>query len=453
MSTLIGTLLLAATSVVIVLQMLAMRQRSCPPADDVLRQIDAGAKEQEKFEARLRDELVRNRDEAGKGTAQLRTELARVLQDQHKGITENLDRIRQQGTDSSKAQREELAAQLALLAHSNEEKLEAVRQTVETKLTQLQTDNAGRLEQMRMTVDEKLQSTLETRLSESFKLVSERLERVHQGLGEMQALASGVGDLKRMLSNVKTRGTWGEMQLSALLEQVLTTEQYAKNVATKPGSADRVEFAIRLPGQSADAQHVVWLPIDAKFPKEDYERLNSALDEGDKPAADSARKALEQRVRDEARTIKDKYIEPPHTTDFAVLFLPLEGLYAEVLRVPDIVESLQRDHRVVLAGPTTLAALLNALQMGFRTLAIEKRTSEIWQVLGAVKTEFGKYNDVLQKVREKLQQATNVVEKAEVRTRAITKQLRNVEELPEPQALALLGDADEPADDLAAEDD
>ncbi len=443
-----GWLLLAAIGAVLLLQLWALRQRSGAPGGAVLRELELAAREQEKLETRLREELVRNRDEAGKGTAQLRTELARVLQEQQKGITDNLDRIRQQGTDSSKVQREELAAQLALLAHSNEEKLEAVRQTVETKLTQLQTDNAGKLEQMRMTVDEKLQSTLETRLSESFKLVSERLERVHQGLGEMQALASGVGDLKRMLSNVKTRGTWGEMQLSALLEQVLTTEQYAKNVATRPGSEDRVEFAIRLPGQSADAQQVVWLPVDAKFPKEDYERLNSALEDGDKPAADAARKALELRVRAEARTIKEKYIEPPHTTDFAILFLPLEGLYAEVLRVPDIVESLQRDHRVVLAGPTTLAALLNALQMGFRSLAIEKRTSEIWQVLGAVKTEFAKYNDVLQKVREKLQQATNVVEKAEVRTRAITKQLRKVEELPEPQALALLGDADEPdADD------
>lgn len=447
MPNLIGWLLLAATGTVVVLQLWALRQRSGAPAGDMLRELELAAREQEKFEARLRDELLRNRDEAGKSTAQLRAELARVLQEQQKTVTDNLDRIRQQGTDSSKVQREELAAQLAQLAHSNEEKLEAVRQTVETKLTQLQTDNAGKLEQMRMTVDEKLQSTLETRLSESFKLVSERLERVHQGLGEMQALASGVGDLKRMLSNVKTRGTWGEMQLSALLEQVLTAEQYAKNVATKPGSGDRVEFAIRLPGQSADAQQVVWLPVDAKFPKEDYERLNSALEDGDKPAADSARKALEQRVRDEARTIKEKYIEPPHTTDFAILFLPLEGLYAEVLRVPDIVESLQRDHRVVLAGPTTLAALLNALQMGFRTLAIEKRTSEIWQVLGAVKTEFAKYNDVLQKVREKLQQATNAVEKAEVRTRAIAKQLRNVEELPEPQAIALLGDGDEPAAD------
>ena len=443
-----GWLLLAAIGAVLLLQLWALRQRSGAPGGAVLRELELAAREQEKLETRLREELVRNRDEAGKGTAQLRTELARVLQEQQKGITDNLDRIRQQGTDSSKVQREELAAQLALLAHSNEEKLEAVRQTVETKLTQLQTDNAGKLEQMRMTVDEKLQSTLETRLSESFKLVSERLERVHQGLGEMQALASGVGDLKRMLSNVKTRGTWGEMQLSALLEQVLTTEQYAKNVATIPGSEDRVEFAIRLPGHSADAQQVVWLPVDAKFPKEDYERLNSALEDGDKPAADAARKALELRVRAEARTIKEKYIEPPHTTDFAILFLPLEGLYAEVLRVPDIVESLQRDHRVVLAGPTTLAALLNALQMGFRSLAIEKRTSEIWQVLGAVKTEFAKYNDVLQKVREKLQQATNVVEKAEVRTRAITKQLRKVEELPEPQAIALLGDADEPdADD------
>ncbi|MDA1216681.1 MAG: DNA recombination protein RmuC [Chloroflexi bacterium] len=447
MPDLIGWLLLAAIGAVLLLQLWALRQRSGAPGGAVLRELELAAREQEKLETRLREELVRNRDEAGKGTAQLRTELARVLQEQQKGITDNLDRIRQQGTDSSKVQREELAAQLALLAHSNEEKLEAVRQTVETKLTQLQTDNAGKLEQMRMTVDEKLQSTLETRLSESFKLVSERLERVHQGLGEMQALASGVGDLKRMLSNVKTRGTWGEMQLSALLEQVLTAEQYAKNVATRPGSEDRVEFAIRLPGQSADAQQVVWLPVDAKFPKEDYERLNSALEDGDKPAADAARKALELRVRAEARTIKEKYIEPPHTTDFAILFLPLEGLYAEVLRVPDIVESLQRDHRVVLAGPTTLAALLNALQMGFRSLAIEKRTSEIWQVLGAVKTEFAKYNDVLQKVREKLQQATNVVEKAEVRTRAITKQLRKVEELPEPQAIALLGDADEPADD------
>ena len=447
MSNLIGWLILAATGAVVLLQLWALRQRGGAPAGDMLRELELAAREQEKLEARLRDELLRNRDEAGKSAAQLRTELARVLQEQQKSLTDNLDRIRQQGTDSSKVQREELAAQLALVAHSNEERLEAVRQKVETKLTKLQTDNAGKLEQMRMTMDEKLQSTLETRLSESFKLVSERLERVHQGLGEMQALASGVGDLKRMLSNVKTRGTWGEMQLSALLEQVLTAEQYAKNVATKPGSADRVEFAIRLPGQSAEAQQAVWLPVDAKFPKEDYERLNSALEDGDKPAADAARNALKQRVRDEARTIKEKYIEPPHTTDFAILFLPLEGLYAEVLRVPDIVESLQREHRVVLAGPTTLAALLNALQMGFRSLAIEKRTSEIWQVLGAVKTEFAKYNDVLQKVREKLQQATNVVEKAEVRTRAITKQLRNVEEVPGSQPTALLGDGDEPADD------
>ncbi|GBL18641.1 DNA recombination protein RmuC homolog [Anaerolineaceae bacterium] len=446
MPNLIGWLLLAATGTVVVLQLWALRQRSGAPAGDMLRELELAAREQEKFEARLRDELLRNRDEAGKSTAQLRAELARVLQEQQKSVTDNLDRIRQQGTDSSKVQREELSAQLAQLAHSNEEKLEAVRQTVETKLTQLQTDNAGKLEQMRMTVDEKLQSTLETRLSESFKLVSERLERVHQGLGEMQALASGVGDLKRMLSNVKTRGTWGEMQLSALLEQVLTAEQYAKNVATKPGSADRVEFAIRLPGQSADAQQVVWLPVDAKFPKEDYERLTARWKTATSPQLIPRAKhwssACAMKRAPSRKSTSSRRTQPTLPYCFC--------RWRVCMRKCCACRTLWRACSATTAWyspATTLAALLNALQMGFRTLAIEKRTSEIWQVLGAVKTEFAKYNDVLQKVREKLQQQPTPWKKRKCAHAPSPNSCATWKSCLSRQAIALLGDGDEPAAD------
>ena len=328
--------------------------------------------------------------------------------------------------------------QLATLTEANERKLSEMRATLEAKLQELQTDNAAKLEKMRLTVDEKLHQTLETRLGESFKLVSDRLEAVHKGLGEMQTLAAGVGDLKKVLTNVKTRGTWGEVQLENLLDQMLTGEQYAKNVATKPGSAERVEFAIRLPGRSHDDQPV-WLPIDAKFPREDYERLLDAQDRADSVAAECASKDLENRIRKEAKTISEKYIAPPHTTDFGLLFLPTEGLYAEVLRRPGLVDCLQREHRVTVAGPTTLAAILNSLQMGFRTLAIEKRSSEVWQLLGAVKTEFGRFGDVLAKTKDQLDKASNTIGDAEVRSRQIERKLRGVAQLSDVESRVLLG--------------
>jgi len=329
--------------------------------------------------------------------------------------------------------------QLDRLTKANEKKLDEMRATLEAKLKELQTGNEAKLEQMRLTVDEKLHETLEKRLGESFKLVSERLEAVHQGLGDMKNLAAGVGDLKKVLTNVKTRGTWGEVQLENLLEQMLTAEQYAKNVATKPGSGERVEFAIRLPGRT-ERDQPVWLPIDAKFPREDYERLLEAQDRADATAADAAAKELENRIRNEAKTIRDKYIEPPHTTDFGLLFLPTEGLYAEVLRRPGLTDLLQREYRVTVAGPTTLTAILNSLQMGFRTLAIEKRSSEVWQVLGAVKNEFGKFGDLLAKTKEQLDTVSNTLGKAETKTRTIERKLRNVEQLSDTQAQALLGD-------------
>ena len=330
--------------------------------------------------------------------------------------------------------------QLDRLTKANEKKLDEMRATLEAKLKELQTGNEAKLEQMRLTVDEKLHETLEKRLGERFKLVSERLEAVHQGLGDMKSLAAGVGDLKKVLTNVKSRGTWGEVQLENLLEQMLTTEQYAKNIATKPGSSERVEFAIRLPGRAGDDQPV-WLPIDAKFPREDYERLLEAQDRADAVAAEAAAKQLEIRLRDEAKTIREKYIAPPHTTDFGLLFLPTEGLYAEVLRRPGLTDRLQREYRVTVAGPTTLSALLNSLQMGFRTLAIEKRSSEVWQVLGAVKTEFGKFGELLAKTKKQLDTVSNTLGDAESKTRTIERKLRNVEQLGDSQAQALLGDA------------
>ncbi|EGC98454.1 Fis family transcriptional regulator, partial [Burkholderia sp. TJI49] len=324
-----------------------------------------------------------------------------------------------------------LHRQLTQLTEANDRRIGEVRATLEQRLKEIETNNAAKLEEMRRTVDEKLHATLEQRLGESFKLVSDRLEQVHRGLGEMQTLAAGVGDLKKVLTNVKTRGTWGEVQLEALLEQMLTPDQYAKNVATVPKSSERVEFAIRLPGRDAGARDAapVWLPIDAKFPREDYERLIDAQERADAVAVEDAARALEARVRLEARTIAEKYVAPPHTTDFALLFLPTEGLYAEILRRPGLTDLLQRDYRVTVAGPTTLTALLNSLQMGFRTLAIEKRSSEVWQVLGAVKTEFGKFGDVLARTKSQLETVTRSIEAAEQRTRVMNRKLKQVEAL------------------------
>ncbi len=348
---------------------------------------------------------------------------------------------------SSRAQREEgarriaqlaqlLQQQVADLAGSVQRSLGEVRTTLEGRLQTLQQGNEAKLEQMRATVEEKLQTTLEARLGESFRIVSERLEQVHRGLGEMQSLAVGVGDLKRVLTNVKTRGTFGEVQLAALLEQVLTADQYATNVATRPGSSERVEFAIRMPGR--DDGVPVWLPIDAKFPSEDYERLLAAQDVVDVAAVEAAGRALENRIRGEAKTLREKYVQPPHTTDFGILFLPTEGLFAEVLRRPGLTEALNREQRIVIAGPTTLFAMLNSLQMGFRTLALEKRSAEVWQVLGAVKTEFGKFGDVLTKLHNQLATASSTIESAQTRTRQMSRALKSVEALPEHDARRML---------------
>ncbi|WP_196778955.1 DNA recombination protein RmuC [Lysobacter silvisoli] len=352
-------------------------------------------------------------------------------------LTEDARKARGEAAEQQLRFAEGLGQRLSELTQRNEQRIGEMRATLEQRLRELQADNTAKLEQMRATVDEKLQTTLETRLGESFRLVSERLEQVQRGLGEMQQLASGVGDLKRVLTNVKTRGTFGEVQLGALLEQVLTIDRYDSNVATVPGSSERVEYAVRLPG--AAPEQPIRLPIDAKFPREDYERMLDAHERADADAVAQAAAALERQVKVEAKRISSKYLSPPHTTDFALLFLPTEGLYAEVLRRPGLFEALQRDYRVTLVGPTTLLALLNSLQMGFRTLAIEQRSSEVWQLLGAVKNEFGKFAGVLEKTRSQLDTVRNSIDAAGVRTRAIERQLKGVEALPAEEARRLLG--------------
>lgn len=381
---------------------------------DLLKEMQEVRDRLEDTEKRVDDAFVSMRGEQRDGLVTLGDSQARRLKEIGDLQRESLERMSQQLTNISRL---------------NEEKLEAVRGVVEAKLSDLQKNNEEKLEKMRVTVDEKLHETLEKRLGEAFANVSERLEQVHKGLGEMKALTSDVGDLKKVLSNVKVRGTWGEMQLRSLLEQILTPEQYAENVATVPDSSERVEFAISLPG-AEDADKPVWLPIDSKFPLEDYQRLVEASEAGDKNAVEEARKAIRLRVLAEAKDIRDKYLEPPHTTDFGVMYLPVEGLYAEVLRIEGLCEQLSRDYRVVPAGPTTFAALLNSLQMGFRTLAIEKRSSEVWVLLGKVKTEFDKFGSVLEKTKQRIDQAGKELENAGVRTRAITRALKGVQQLP-----------------------
>jgi DNA recombination protein RmuC len=364
--------------------------------------------------------------------------LARQSQAGHEILSAGLAQSREAQDQALKRFGDALNEQLRLLAEGNERRLGEVRQSVEQKLAALQEGNEKKLDQMRATVDEKLHATLEQRLGESFKQVADRLEQVHKGLGEMQLLARDVGSLNRVLTNVKSRGVFGEVQLAGLLEQVFAPDQYAANVETVPGSNARVEFAVRLPGRREDGAPM-WLPIDAKFPREDYERLLLAQDQADAVAAEVAARAIETRLRAEARTIREKYLAAPYTTDFGILFVPTEGLYAEALRRPGLVESLQRDHRIMLAGPTTLLATLSSLQMGFRTLALEKRSAEVWEVLGAVKTEFGKFGDVLAKTKRKLEEASNTISDAETRTRAMTRKLKSVESLPEGSTRALLG--------------
>ncbi len=389
-----------------------------------------------------------------------RTQLGAVQQQVGQSLTQATQALAGQSQAARDAQDaalrrfgEGLAEQLRRLSEDHERRLAEVRATVEARLAALQEGNEKKLEQMRATVDEKLHATLEQRLGESFRQVAERLEQVHKGLGEMQSLARDVGALNRVLTNVKTRGIVGEVQLAGLLEQVFSPEQYAANVETVPGSGARVEFAIRLPGRGGPGEAPLWLPIDAKFPREDYERLLDAQERADAAAAQEAARAIETRLRLEARSIREKYVAAPHTTDFAILFVPTEGLYAEALRRPGLVETLQREHRVTLAGPTTLLATLNSLQMGFRTLALEKRSSEVWEVLGAVKTEFGKFGDVLAKTKKKLAEASDTIDAAEVRTRAMARRLRVVEALPDEEAAALLPAAATAADATADEDE
>jgi DNA recombination protein RmuC len=385
---------------------------------------------QERGERTLRDELSRSRDEALKQGRSLREEVTGGL----KGFNDSMVKQLSGLASVQQKQLDGFAGQI-----------ENLKGTVEARLIRIQEDNAKKLEEMRTTVDEKLEGTLERRLRDSFSSVQESLERVSKGLGEMQGLASGVGDLKRVLTNVKTRGTWGEVQLGNILEQFLTVDQYEKNVATKQGSTEVVEFAVKLPGRDDLDGQVVWLPIDAKFPKEDYERLIEAADRADAAAVEDAAKKLEARIKLEAKAIRDKYLDPPHTTDFGILFLPTEGLYAEILRRPGLADAVQRDFRVSVAGPTTIAALLTSLQMGFRTLQIEKRSSEVWSVLRAVKTEFGKFGDVLDKVQKKIEDAGKVIEAAHKRTRVMGRKLRDVEGLPAEDARDLLGTGEEPA--------
>jgi DNA recombination protein RmuC len=419
---------------------------------------------------KLNEEMAQMRSEANSNRETLRTlieqkldhsigqqtEASKTLRDELGGNFQRLgSRVSESLTESSQLQKERLenvTGALTGLSEKLEKAQEGLRATVEAGLEKLRTDNAEKLEQMRVTVDEKLQGTLEQRLGASFKLVSEQLEQVFRGIGEMQSLATGVGDLKKVLSNVRMRGAWGEVSLGSLLDQVLTIDQYERNVEVKPGSNQRVEYAIRLPGGDDD-DAPLWLPIDAKFPNDDYERLVDASDRGDVEAVEAASKAVEMRIRTSAKEICEKYVHPPHSTDFAVLFLPTEGLFAEIIRRPGLVDALQREYRIVVTGPTTLMALLNSLRMGFRTLAIQKRSSEVWQVLAAVKTEFGKYGEVLDKVQQKLHEASNTIDKVSVRRRAIDRKLRGVEILPEMEAGAILSlpggnglDADDSAD-------
>ncbi len=419
-----------------------------PPSQDALRMelLAAG----ERLERELRREVAESsrsaRQELAHSLASFQESLVKQGAEATRTQNAQIDAFGQQLALMQKGLGDTLAQQLQALSESNARRIAEVRGTLESQLALLQQTNAAKLDDMRRTVDEKLQSTLETRLSESFRQVAERLEQVHHGLGQMQSLAQGVGDLQRVLTNVKTRGMFGEVQLEALLEQVLTPEQYGKQVETRPGSRQRVDFAVRFPGRQEDGQPV-WLPIDAKFPREDYERLLDAHDRADATGVDNASRALETRIRTEAKSIGEAYLCPPHTTDFAILFLPVESLYAEVLRRPGLMDVLQREYRVTLAGPTTLLAMLNSLHMGFRTLALEQQASEVWKVLGAVKTEFERYGDWVARIRDQVQKAADTLDKADTRTRQMRRALKGVEALPEAQAQALLPAADDGEDD------
>ncbi len=400
--------------------------------------IDSSAVEEgrEKTERLIREEMALNRKEAGETSKEIRNELSSSVGDLSNSLLTRFSEF----SGLQQSQLDTFSKTLGTLIQSIEEKLDTVRDKVETKLESIQKDNTDKLEQMRVTVDEKLHESLEKRLGESFKLVSERLEQVHQGLGEMQNLATGVGDLKKALTNVRTRGALGEVQLESILEQMLAPSQYAKNASVKEGSQERVEFVINLPGIETGGDPVL-LPIDAKFPLEDYERLIDAYEQADKATISQASKQLESRVKSEAKAISGKYINPPTTTSHAIMFVPTEGLFAEILRIPGLSDKIQRDHNVHIAGPTTIAAIVLGFQVGFRTLAIQEHSEQVWKVLGAVKTEFGKFGDMLDKTHKKLLQASKGMDDATRKTRTIERKLRDVEQLPPSKAAALIGNS------------
>ena len=440
----------------IVLQIVPLNQSRKNENFDTRTRLDSFEQHLEKYEVGFKDEFSRNREEYSRSAKESRDDLSKTFTNFSTLFEEKFNGIFELLNKTSKDNRDELGAALKSFqdrfTQSVNEFNDLQRQKFDTlilKQDELTTKTENKLEKMRETVDEKLHKTLETRLGESFKLVSERLELVQKGLGEMQTLATGVGDLKKVLTNVKTKGVLGEYQLENILEQLLTNEQFSRNVKTKHGSNDMVEFAIKIPNKD-DSSKVLWLPIDAKFPTKNYELLMAAYDMGDNSEIEKAQKSLEQTIKTFAKDIKTKYIDPPNTTDFAIMFLPFEGLYAEVLRINGLFETLPREHKITIAGPTTISAFLSSLQMGFRSLAVEKRTSEIWELLGAVRTEFGKFGAVLEKTKDKLEQASKEIDKAGVRSRAIERKLRDVQSLPQPDALRLLGEST-PA--MSAEED
>ncbi|MRR15428.1 MAG: DNA recombination protein RmuC [Deltaproteobacteria bacterium] len=430
-------IILAFLLIIVVLQLWQFRRNFVDLAPLAAR-LDALGSAQERTDRSIRDEIARSRTETLSQAQQERVELSGAL----KSFGDSVQARMADGARIQNDQMESFARQLALLTAANEKKMEEIRLVIDGKLKQIQEDNTCQLDRMRETVNEKLQGTLERRLGEAFKQVSERLEQVHQGLGDMRTLATGVGDLKKVLTNVKARGTWGEVQLGALLEEILSPEQYVKNVNTRGEGADFVEFAIKLPGQCEDPDDCVLIPVDAKFPVEDYSRLLEAQERGDVAAAEDAVKQLEAGIRKAGKDISQKYLCPPRTTDFGIMFLPSEGLYAEVIRRTALIAALQRDCRIVISGPSTFAAFLNSLQMGFRTLAIQKRSGEVWKVLGEVKTAFGKFGDSLDAVRRRLDQATNSVDDAQKKTRTLAGKLKAVEAAPESSGTIVIPDAE-----------
>ncbi|MDR0494599.1 MAG: DNA recombination protein RmuC [Treponema sp.] len=439
--TTIAIIIIAAVAAQIIAIAAVTRIRRAPPSqnepDRVLQKLADYENRLDRNEALVREEIGKNREDMIRATRESRDELTKVFVDFTAMLDRKISAMQETLHNSARSNRDELAVSLKTFGDQFAANVKSFNDLQKEKFTELIANNSARLDKMQETVDEKLHKTLETRLGESFKIVSERLELVQKGLGEMQGLASGVGDLKKVLSNVKSKGVLGEYQLGGILEQILSPVQYAQNVKTKAGSGDNVEFAVKIPSKE-DSSKTIWLPVDAKFPTEDYEKLNTAYEAGSIDEIERYKKELEKRIKLFAKDIKTKYVDPPNTTDFAIMFLPFEGLYAEVLRIPGLLESIQRDYKISITGPTTLAAFLNTLQMGFRTLAVEKRTSEIWELLGAVRTEFGKFGEILEKTKLKLEQASKEIDNAGTRSRAIERKLREVQTLPETQAQKLL---------------